>query len=60
MKERERGRALHPHITGYDSVDMTRVPEIDIRKLGDALAVWEQAGGAHTDVWANRFESDNP
>jgi hypothetical protein len=35
------------------------LPQIAIDANGNALAVWQQSGGAHTHIWSNGFESDN-
>ena len=31
-------------------------PQIALAANGNALAVWEQSDGTHTNIWANRFQ----
>ena len=31
-------------------------PQIAMDASGNALAVWQQSDGAHTNIWSNRFE----
>jgi hypothetical protein len=33
------------------------MPQIAMDAIGNALAVWQQSDGAHTNIWSNRFES---
>jgi hypothetical protein len=43
-----------------DNAGDETLPQIAVDAHGNALAVWQQSNGARTDIWSNRFESDNP
>jgi hypothetical protein len=42
-----------------DNAGDATLPQIASDANGNALAVWQQSDGVHTNIWSNRFESGN-